>query len=120
MSLLIIPVIDLLDGLVVHARGGRRAEYAPVQSPLCPSAEPEKVVAALLALHPFCEIYIADLGALLGRDRHDATVARLQAGFPRITFWLDCGGKEPGSNGPGLRPIKIGRASCRERVYVLV
>ncbi len=105
MNILIIPVIDLLDGQVVQARGGRRAEYAPVRSPLCSSSEPAAVVAAMLALHPFSVVYIADLGALLGRERHDAMVEKLRAEFPSIAFWLDSGGKEPKENRPGMRTI---------------
>ena len=103
--MLIIPVIDLLDGQAVHARGGRRAEYAPVCSPLCPSSEPTAVLATLLALHPFAVVYVADLGALLGRERHDATVAKLRAKFPGVTFWVDCGDKQPAGNRPGIRTI---------------
>ncbi len=129
MSTLIIPVIDLLDGQAVHARGGRRAEYAPVRSPLCPSSEPSAVLAALLALHPFPVVYIADLGALLGRDRHDTTVALLRAKFPGVTFWVDCGNKQPVGSRPGIRTVigtetgvsatELGRLSASGADYVL-
>jgi phosphoribosylformimino-5-aminoimidazole carboxamide ribotide isomerase len=105
MSTIIIPVIDLLDGQVVHARGGRRSEYAPVCSALCPSSEPAAVLAALLALQPFSVVYVADLGALLGRERHDAMLEELRAEFPGITFWVDCGERQPAANRTGMRSI---------------
>ncbi len=105
MDSLIIPVIDLLDGQVVHARGGRRAEYRPVRSPLCPSSEPSAVLAALLALHPFSVVYVADLGALLGRERHDTVLEKLCAEFPGLTFWVDCGARQPAGNHPRIRTV---------------
>ena len=57
----LIPVIDLLHGQVVHAREGRRSEYAPIQSNLCSGADPETIMAALLHLHPFRTFYFAAL-----------------------------------------------------------
>lgn len=105
MSILIIPVIDLLDGQVVHARGGRRADYAPVRSRLCPSSEPSAVLAALLGLHPFSTIYAADLGSMLGHAPHDDALARLRSAFPGVTFWVDSGSKEPIENRTGIRTV---------------
>ena len=60
----VIPVIDLLNGEVVHAKKGLRQTYQPMQSPLCPSSDPLTVVSELLALHPFKQLYIADLNAI--------------------------------------------------------
>ena len=105
MSFSIIPVIDLLDGQVVHARGGRRADYAPVHSQLCPSSEPAAVLAALLALHPFAVVYVADLGALLGHESHAALVGALCARFPGITFWVDCGKRDAAPHRPRIRTV---------------
>ena len=105
MSILIIPVIDLLDGQVVHARGGRRSDYAPVRSPLCPSSEPLAVLAALLGLHPFSIFYAADLGAMLGREPHDGILERLRNDFPGLTFWVDAGRKQPIAYRPGVRTV---------------
>ena len=105
MNYIIIPVIDLLNGQVVHARGGRRREYAPVRSPLCPLSEPLAVLAALLGLHPFSVMYIADLGALLGGERHDFLVEKLRSEFQSITFWVDSGARRPAGNRPGIRTV---------------
>lgn len=87
----IIPVIDLMHGLVVHARQGRRDQYQPLISPLCASPEPSAVVAGLLALYPFRTIYIADLDALMGRARQTRLIHQLRRDFPDIVFWLDQG-----------------------------
>ena len=46
----IIPVIDLMGGVVVHARSGERDSYRPLTSPLAASAEPAEVVRGLLTL----------------------------------------------------------------------
>ena len=36
----VIPVLDVKDGLAVHAVGGQRSHYRPVRSLLHPSADP--------------------------------------------------------------------------------
>ena len=61
----IVPVIDVLEGRVVHAVRGRRKEYQPLKSNLCASTDPVDVAAALKALG-FGELYVADLDAITG------------------------------------------------------
>jgi phosphoribosylformimino-5-aminoimidazole carboxamide ribotide isomerase len=61
----IIPVIDVLNGIVVHAVRGRRKEYQPLKSILCAPTDPVDVAAALKALG-FRELYVADLDAITG------------------------------------------------------
>ena len=61
----IIPVIDVLNGVAVHAVRGRRKEYQPLKSILCTSTDPVDVAAALNALG-FGELYMADLDAITG------------------------------------------------------
>ena len=87
----VIPVIDLLGGCVVHARGGRRAEYRPIETPLSPTSEPEQVVAGLLRLAPFRHLYIADLDAIGGDAAHDAAIDRLAVVRPGLEIWVDPG-----------------------------
>jgi len=89
--MLVVPVIDLMGGAVVHARRGARATYAPIASPLAASAEPEAVVAGLLAVAPFANLYIADVDAIEGRVGHDAVVAALARRFPDVRLWVDKG-----------------------------
>ncbi len=36
----VIPVLDLKDGVVVHARGGKRADYRPLETPFGTANDP--------------------------------------------------------------------------------
>ena len=87
----VIPVIDLKDGVVVHARRGERDRYRPIETPLASSSEPIDVVRGLLSVHPFATIYVADLDAIMRRGDNDAAVRRLNDTFPAATFWVDNG-----------------------------
>ncbi|MEW8382346.1 MAG: nickel transporter, partial [Candidatus Thiodiazotropha taylori] len=62
----LIPVIDLMNGIVVRAIRGQRQSYLPSSTPLCQSSQPEAVISALLSLYPFDTLYIADLDAITG------------------------------------------------------
>jgi phosphoribosylformimino-5-aminoimidazole carboxamide ribotide isomerase len=64
-ALKIIPVVDVLGGIAVHAIRGKRKEYQPLKSVLCASTDPVEVAAALKALG-FSELYVADLDAITG------------------------------------------------------
>ncbi|MBI1731527.1 MAG: hypothetical protein HYR49_02000 [Gammaproteobacteria bacterium] len=105
MNISIIPAIDLLDGQVVHARGGDRARYLPLQSTLCRSAEPIEVISALMRLHTFRIVYVADLGAILARGDHDRELLQLHRRFPGVCFWVDSGHRRSGASGPGCRTV---------------
>jgi phosphoribosylformimino-5-aminoimidazole carboxamide ribotide isomerase len=75
----LIPVLDLRQGQAVHARGGIRAAYAPVQSALAP----ERAGDALLLARRYRErvgaraCYVADLDALGGGPRQFALLRQL-------------------------------------------
>ena len=64
-NLKVVPVVDVLNGIVVHAVRGKRREYQPLQSILSDSVEPLEVAKAFKTLG-FCELYIADLDAITG------------------------------------------------------
>lgn len=87
----IIPVIDLLDGQVVHARRGNRQHYQPIRSSLCNGSEPLTVLQALLELYPFDQLYIADLDAIQKCNNHQAIIADIKAHHPHLKIWLDAG-----------------------------
>jgi phosphoribosylformimino-5-aminoimidazole carboxamide ribotide isomerase len=91
----IIPVIDLLNGVVVHAKRGQRAAYQPIQSQLTASSAPLDIVAALLALYPFTQLYIADLNAIqkLGGDysTNFAIIEAIAQRYPALELWIDAG-----------------------------
>ncbi len=110
--MLVVPVIDLMGGAVVHARRGERATYAPIVTPLAASAAPEAVVAGLLAVAPFANIYIADVDAIEGRSGHGETVAALARRFAEVRFWVDAGARTAGeveaALAGGLADVVIG------------
>jgi phosphoribosylformimino-5-aminoimidazole carboxamide ribotide isomerase len=87
----LIPVIDLMAGLVVHARRGERENYRPISSTLCPSAAPEAILQALIERYACDTIYIADLDAIRFRRPQLALIEQLRTRFPQINIWLDIG-----------------------------
>jgi phosphoribosylformimino-5-aminoimidazole carboxamide ribotide isomerase len=87
----IIPVIDLMHGLVVHAKLGERAAYRPIETPLSPTADPVDVVSGLTRLASFRTLYIADLDAILKRGDNFAALDRLRRAFPDCELWIDNG-----------------------------
>jgi phosphoribosylformimino-5-aminoimidazole carboxamide ribotide isomerase len=91
----IIPVIDLLDGVVVHAKQGLRAHYQAISSSLTASSRPVDIVKAFMDLYPFETLYIADLNAIqkIGLANKPA-IAAIQNAFPQIKIWLDAGALE--------------------------
>jgi phosphoribosylformimino-5-aminoimidazole carboxamide ribotide isomerase len=90
-SFSLIPVIDLKGGMVVHAREGRRDEYRPVRSKLTAGAEPKKIAQALLDLHPFKTLYIADLDAIQGRGNNRGGIQAIRRQWPAVELWVDSG-----------------------------
>lgn len=90
----VIPVIDILGGVVVRAKAGERQHYRPVISSLCNSANPFFITEALLGLYPFNTFYIADLDAIMGLGDNMVTIRQLQQQFPKINFWVDAGMKQ--------------------------
>ena len=87
----IIPVIDLKEGFVVHARQGQRNHYHPISSPLCKSSNIYKVIEAFLRLYNFDTFYIADLDAITLQGNHDALIKDVLNTFPHLQFWIDKG-----------------------------
>ena len=73
----VIPVLDVLKGVVVHAVRGEREKYRPIRSVLCPSADPIEVASAFKALG-FDELYMADLDAILGEEPDLSLYQRLK------------------------------------------
>jgi phosphoribosylformimino-5-aminoimidazole carboxamide ribotide isomerase len=86
----LIPVLDVMNGQVVHAVGGQRDEYRPIVSKLTDSTEPVEVAKALLAATGANELYVADLDAIRQRDGISRAVVWLlhEVGVP---IWVDSG-----------------------------
>lgn len=118
----LIPVIDLCGGLVVHARGGERSRYQPLDSPLCNSSEPQTVVAALAALYRFNQLYVADLDALQHNGNNAPVLAELIKQFPQIVFWLDAGEQTAdlaGRYASAVRPVFASEACTARELAAL-
>jgi phosphoribosylformimino-5-aminoimidazole carboxamide ribotide isomerase len=88
----IVPVLDLKGGIVVHARRGQRADYAPLRSPLVAGCEPVSVARALCAVCRTSSLYVADLDALAGEPADVATLTSLSA---LAELWVDAGATTP-------------------------
>jgi phosphoribosylformimino-5-aminoimidazole carboxamide ribotide isomerase len=88
----IVPVLDLKGGIVVHARRGRRDEYAPLRSPLVDGCEPVAVARALCAVCRTTTLYVADLDALSGEPVNETVLAALAT---EAEPWVDAGATTP-------------------------
>lgn len=91
MSVRIIPVLDLKDGQVVRASGGRRDSYRPIVTPLAASSEPVDVASGLRTLYPFDAFYCADLDAIAGKAPNIAALQALHQMPAPPTLWVDAG-----------------------------
>jgi phosphoribosylformimino-5-aminoimidazole carboxamide ribotide isomerase len=91
----VIPVIDLFDGVVVHAKKGERSAYQAIQSLLTPSSQPLDIVAALLAVYPFKQLYIADLNAIQklnnNYENNYNVITTIKQRYPKLELWIDAG-----------------------------
>lgn len=87
----IIPVIDLKNGVVVHARQGNREHYQPINSELCKSPDIFQVIEAFLGIYAFDTFYIADLNAITDQGNHSPLITDVLNCFPHVTFWIDRG-----------------------------
>jgi len=91
LSMKIIPVIDLKDGAVVHARQGQREHYQAINTNLSQSSDIYRVIEAFLGVHNFDTIYIADLNAITHQSSHENLISDVLDYFPHILFWIDSG-----------------------------
>ena len=85
----IIPVIDVMGGVVVRAVAGRRSEYRPVESRLTPSTDPEIVAEAMLRVSGSDTLYVADLDAITGQP--STLRGRPEGARSTTRLWLDAG-----------------------------
>jgi phosphoribosylformimino-5-aminoimidazole carboxamide ribotide isomerase len=87
----IIGVLDLAGGLAVHARAGRREDYAPVQRVAAASIPAGDAIALATAYRDrlgIQELYVADLDAIVAGRPQPALVSALARVSP---LWLDAG-----------------------------
>lgn len=87
VALMIIPVLDIKDGIAVSGKSGNRDEYKPLKTVFNNSSDPLEISKALKKLGA-SEIYIADLDAIEGRDSNRDLVSTINQILPVM---LDCG-----------------------------
>jgi phosphoribosylformimino-5-aminoimidazole carboxamide ribotide isomerase len=88
-------VIDLLNGVVVHAKKGERSHYHPITSSLTKSTRPIDIVKAFMDVYPFKTLYIADLNAIQTIENtgtsHFQCLVEIVSYFPNLKLWIDAG-----------------------------
>ena len=91
MNFRLIFVMDLLDGVVVHAKRGERDKYVPIHrfSSIVTSSDPVRVLEALKPR----EVYIADLNRLMNTGNNRPIVEDLRARNSDLAIMLDYGVK---------------------------
>ncbi|HKJ09939.1 MAG TPA: HisA/HisF-related TIM barrel protein [Gammaproteobacteria bacterium] len=91
-ALELIPVIDVMDGRAVHARGDNaRSSYSALHTRLCPDSDPLAVADAFVSLHAFRTFYVADLNAITGTGDNFELIQRLHQHHPAVELWVDAG-----------------------------
>ena len=76
----IIPVLDILNGVVVRGVAGQRERYRRVQSRLTPSCDPSVIVRVITEEFELRRFYIADLDAIQFQQLNRCTLAELARG----------------------------------------
>jgi len=85
----IIPVIDVLNGVVVHGIRGERKRYQPLNSTLCTSVDPVDIALAFESLG-FSGLYLADLDAILGKSANFNVYRQIMT-QTRLDLMVDAG-----------------------------
>jgi phosphoribosylformimino-5-aminoimidazole carboxamide ribotide isomerase len=94
--MILIPVIDLMNGQAVRAVRGDRKAYRPIRSQLCAGSDPVEVAQALCRHCASTQLYVADLDALTGGDAQVSVLQAILRGLPGIECWVDAGFAEAG------------------------
>jgi len=87
----IIPVIDIKDGIAVHAVQGLRDSYRPLVTRYTDSTDPEMLVSALYTALPIASVYIADLDGIMHTRPHTTLITRIAATHPGLRVLVDAG-----------------------------
>lgn len=87
----VIPVLDLKGGGVVHARGGKRADYRPLETPFGAADDPLAIARGLLAVTFSPALYVADLDAIEGKGNNFEAARDLADALPQTALWIDAG-----------------------------
>lgn len=111
----IIPVLDVTNGVVVRAVGGRREEYIPWASPLTRNSDPREIATALLERTAADTLYVADLDMLRwGVSDWDR---RFLSDLP-ATVICDTGSLALGSGRPRVREVVSSEVDSNTPAFV--
>jgi len=75
----VLPVLDLLNGVVVRGVAGRRSTYLPVRSQLASGADPSTIARAFREQFQLRACYLADLDAIVHGRPNLPVYSRLRA-----------------------------------------
>ncbi len=89
--MIVIPVLDILNGKVVHGIQGRRDTYKPIVSQLVNTADPLDVVQVFGQEFGFKRFYVADLNAIQKSGNNFEVLRILKQTYPRSSFMADIG-----------------------------
>ncbi|MDE2180684.1 MAG: hypothetical protein KGJ40_07540 [candidate division NC10 bacterium] len=87
----VIPVIDIMGGVAVHARRGERSAYRPIRSVLLQGADPVALLRAYRETLECDVVYIADLDAIMGSGENLAIIGKMAASEPQLELLVDAG-----------------------------
>ncbi len=89
MNFRLIFVLDLLDGIVVHAKRGEREKYQPIHlfSSIVSSSDPVQVIEEVKP----AEVYIADLNKIMGTGSNKEVIREIRNKNSRTRITVDCG-----------------------------
>lgn len=87
---MIIPVLDIKNGVAVSGKSGNRNEYMPLETVFNNSPDPLEISKSLIK-RGASEIYIADLDAIEGKDSNLDLVGKINQVLPVM---LDCGASD--------------------------
>ena len=90
----IIPVIDIKDGHAVHAVGGHREHYRPVQSVVSDSSDPVRLLSVLKRRYHIDCCYVADINGLQDRQPNRCSLAELTRVGVRLMLDIGVRGAE--------------------------
>ncbi len=91
MNFRLIFVLDLLDGVVVHAKRGEREKYEPVHlfSSIVGSSDPVRIIEELKP----ADVYIADLNRLMGTGSNKGIIKEIRDNNRKARIMVDYGVK---------------------------
>ncbi len=93
--MILLPVLDLMDGKVMHAYGGCRDDYLPLTGFSSFDPSPLPIIEKLLELYPFQQLYIADLNAIKNYGNNHSVIAMIAQRYPALQLWVDAGAATP-------------------------